>query len=145
MRSALLSGNPVTTLIWLPARVSTSIPLARARVADVEAERGLAVGPDRHETGGAPRPERGRGPEPGGQLAALVPQRYRRHDQPDVLGKQGDDLMHVTCFVGLGEPLHERTFPRGTGRRRFGVGCPCPPVLQGGPGALEGTGHRLLG
>ena len=30
MRVALLSGNPVTALIWLPARVSTSIPLAPA-------------------------------------------------------------------------------------------------------------------
>jgi GrpB-like predicted nucleotidyltransferase (UPF0157 family) len=30
MRSALLSGNPVKALIWWPARVSTSIPLARA-------------------------------------------------------------------------------------------------------------------
>jgi restriction system protein len=36
------------------------------RIADVEAERGLAVGPDRHEPGGAPGPERGRRPEPGG-------------------------------------------------------------------------------
>ena len=35
-----------------------------ARIADVEAERGLAVGPGRHETGGAAGAERGRGPEP---------------------------------------------------------------------------------
>ena len=30
LRSALLSGKPVAALIWLPARVSTSMPLARA-------------------------------------------------------------------------------------------------------------------
>ena len=30
MRSAPSSGKPVTALIWLPARVSTSIPLAWA-------------------------------------------------------------------------------------------------------------------
>jgi len=30
MRSALLSGNLLMALIWLPARVSTSIPLAWA-------------------------------------------------------------------------------------------------------------------
>ena len=53
--------------------------------------------------------------------------------------------MHVTCLVGLGEPLHQRPLPRRTGRRRFPVGRPCAPVLQGGPGALEGAGHRLLG
>jgi hypothetical protein len=78
------------------------------RVADVEAERGLAVGPGRHQPGLAPGPERSRGPEPGGQLVALVPQRERRHDQPGVLGEQGDKLIHVTCFVGPGEPSHQR-------------------------------------
>src|SRR6202042_3133227 len=102
-------------------------------------------GPGRHETGGAAGPERGCGPEPGGQLTALELRRYRRHDQPDVVGEQGDDLMHVARFVGLGKPLDEGLLLRGTGRWRSPVGEEFAPVLQGAPGALEGAGHRLLG
>src|SRR5215831_17508250 len=45
------------------------------RIACVEAERGLAVGPGRHQAGGLPWPEPGLGQEPGDPLVALVLQR----------------------------------------------------------------------
>ena len=116
------------------------------RVADVEAERGLAVGPGRYQPGRPARPERGGREELRGQLASLVLERERRHGQPGVVGEQGDDAIHVGGLEGPGEPIHQLLLGGRAGRRwRFPLPRSWSLPLQGGAGALERAGHRLLG
>src|SRR5450631_1340259 len=82
-----------------PVRVGDPGP----RVADVKAERGLAVGPGRYQPVAAALPDRRQ--EPARQLAALVLQRKRWHGQPDIVGEQGNDIINVAALEGPGEPL----------------------------------------
>ncbi len=89
-----LVSKPVVAQTLSPVRMRTSssaawdIPVGSL---DIEAERGLPVGPGRYEASPAARAEPGGGEEPGGQVAAVVFHRKRWHGQPDVLGEQGDD------------------------------------------------------
>ena len=79
-------------------------------VLDVQAERGLTVGPGRDEAGPAAWPGRSGGQVGGGEVAAPVFQRMRGHGQRYVLGEQGDDGGGVAGLAGAGEPLDQAEF-----------------------------------
>ena len=77
------------------------------------------------------------------RLAAPVFQRHRRHGQPDVVGEQGDELVHVAGFEGLGELGDDRLLGRRARRRgRLSRGRGRQAALQGRAGAVERAGHR---
>ena len=103
----------------------------------------LAVGPGGDEPVGSAIAERDLGQEAGDRAVPLVLQRRRRHGQPGVVGKQGDDAVHVAALVGAGEPLDELLLGDRVRGRRFGAGRVIAP--QGGAGTLERAGHGLLG
>jgi hypothetical protein len=92
--------------------------VAGLRVAGVEAEGRLAVGPDWYQAGGPAGPECGRREEPACQLASLVFQRQRRHGQPDILGEQRKDAVHVGRLKCPGQPVNQ--LPLGGRARRRG-------------------------
>ena len=134
----MLVSNRVIAQIRSPARVRTSSPIAcrirGLRVADVDAEGGLAVGPRRDQPGPL-EPDGRRGQEPVRQVAALVFQRNGRHGQPDVLGQEADDAVDVLGLEGPGEPLDQ--LPLGGGARRRGL---LALRLTGGAGAAAWRG-----
>src|SRR5215471_10551176 len=88
------------------------------RVALVDTEGGLAVGPGGDEATALAIAAEAEGQEPVRQLVALVFQRYRGHDQPCVVGEQGDDGVYVPRLERVGEPGGEPLFGDGTRRRR---------------------------
>src|SRR5262245_42453285 len=83
------------------------IEAAGLRVAGVEAEGGLAVGPRWYQPGGPARAECCGCEELGGELASLIFQRQWRQGQPDVLGEPGDDAIHVGALKCPAKPVHQ--------------------------------------
>jgi hypothetical protein len=82
-----------------PARVKRG----GVQVGDVDAERGLLVGPGGDQAEGATRPEGDHREELSREVASRVFDRDGRHAQADVVAEQRDEAVEV---VGLIRPDH---------------------------------------
>ena len=81
---------------------------AAAGVADVQSERGLAIGSGRDDAVSASLLKGDGGEEAGGQLATDVFE--RRHRELHVLAQECDDRLDVARLEGFGELLDELLF-----------------------------------
>ena len=76
----------------------------------VEPEAGLAVGTGWYQSVGASFPERHRGVELCGKVAAAILEWPWRHGHFDILGEDGDEGLHVCGGVRVGECGNELLF-----------------------------------
>ena len=118
--STLLSKRAIAQ-IRSPDRASTIEADAVADAvggADIGPERGLAVGPGRHEIEPAARAENA-GAEPRHRFPALVLKRHRRHRHENIVGQQSHQRIEIGRLLRADEFRHHRILGgrAGSGRR----------------------------
>jgi hypothetical protein len=115
----------------------------RVRVRQLAAERGLTVGPRRHEPEGNAAHARSVAQEPGDGRGALVLVGLGRHRQPGVRGEHGDDAVEVAALDRVDEPSDELALARGA-RQRCALAAGRKPGVERSPRALKRALDRCL-
>jgi hypothetical protein len=112
----------------------------RLGVEDVGRECGLAIRSGWHRPRRAPGAERRLAEVASRVLTTLELSWNGRHSDRDVLGKQGDELVHVSGLEGSGDADHNLVFSGGVGRGgRLVILSADQVIVYSRPSAFEGA------